>query len=59
MPLDGIPLERGEIDGAPLDDLDGSPMTWDPSAIDGVPVDDIDGVPLGNSIDDIDGVPCR
>uniref|UniRef100_A0A8C1W938 Zgc:163098 n=1 Tax=Cyprinus carpio TaxID=7962 RepID=A0A8C1W938_CYPCA len=46
-----------EIDGAPLDDLDGSPLTWDPSSIDGVPVDDIDGVPLGNPIDDIDGVP--
>uniref|UniRef100_A0A8C1X0R3 Zgc:163098 n=1 Tax=Cyprinus carpio TaxID=7962 RepID=A0A8C1X0R3_CYPCA len=57
VPLDGIPLERGEIDGTPLDDLDGSPLTWDPSSIDGVPVDDIDGVPLGNSIDDIDGVP--
>uniref|UniRef100_A0A8C1N091 Zgc:163098 n=1 Tax=Cyprinus carpio TaxID=7962 RepID=A0A8C1N091_CYPCA len=57
VPLDGIPLERGEIDGAPLDDLDGSPLTWDPSSIDGVPVDDIDGVPLGNPIDDIDGVP--
>ncbi|XP_026105261.1 U2 snRNP-associated SURP motif-containing protein-like [Carassius auratus] len=57
VPLDGIPLERGEIDGTPLDDLDGSPLTWDPSSIDGVPVDDLDGVPLGNSIDDIDGVP--
>ncbi|RXN23455.1 U2 snRNP-associated SURP motif-containing -like protein [Labeo rohita] len=57
VPLDGISLERGEIDGTPLDDLDGSPLNWDPSSIDGVPVDDIDGVPLGNSIDDIDGVP--
>ncbi|XP_057208774.1 U2 snRNP-associated SURP motif-containing protein isoform X1 [Triplophysa rosa] len=56
-PLDGVPIERSEIDGMPLDDLDGSPLTWDPASIDGVPVDDIDGVPLENPIDDIDGVP--
>ncbi|TRY57372.1 hypothetical protein DNTS_024955 [Danionella cerebrum] len=60
--LDGAPLEvvnlhREEIDGAPLDDLDGSPMAWDRSSLDGLPVDDLDGVPLGNAMDDIDGVP--
>lgn len=56
--MDGVSLERSEIDGMPLDDLDGSPLTWDPASIDGVPVDDIDGVPLETPIDDIDGVPC-
>ncbi|KAG7484740.1 hypothetical protein MATL_G00053340 [Megalops atlanticus] len=49
-----------DLDGAPLEDLDGSPMPsmpWDPASLDGVPVDDIDGVPLGTLQDDIDGMP--
>jgi len=46
--IDGLPLGR-----APVDDIDGCPMGWDP--LDGVPVDDIDGV----AIDDIDGMPCE
>ncbi|XP_030636945.1 U2 snRNP-associated SURP motif-containing protein [Chanos chanos] len=56
-PLDGVPLDGAALDGTPLDDLDGSPMVWDPASIDGVPVDDIDGVPLEPALDDIDGVP--
>ncbi|KAI4813609.1 hypothetical protein KUCAC02_002844 [Chaenocephalus aceratus] len=43
--LDGAPLDNALIDGlplrAPVDDLDGCPLGWDP--LDGVPVDDIDG----------------
>lgn len=50
--LDGLPL-----DTAPVDDLDGCPMGWDP--LGGVPVHDIDGVPLGATIDNIDGIPCE
>ncbi|XP_034055989.1 U2 snRNP-associated SURP motif-containing protein [Gymnodraco acuticeps] len=59
--LDGAPLDNALIDGlplrAPVDDLDGCPLGWDP--LDGVPVDDIDGVPLGVAIDDIDGMPLE
>ncbi|KAK2828553.1 hypothetical protein Q5P01_019587 [Channa striata] len=60
--LDGAPMDSTAIDGlplgrAPVDDLDGCPMGWDP--LDGVPVDDIDGVPLGLNIDDIDGMPLE
>ncbi|KAK1882362.1 U2 snRNP-associated SURP motif-containing protein [Dissostichus eleginoides] len=59
--LDGAPLDSALIDGlplrAPVDDLDGCPLGWDP--LDGVPVDDIDGVPLGVAIDDIDGMPLE
>nr|GAT43003.1 predicted protein [Mycena chlorophos] len=48
--LDGEPMD--DIDGAPLDDdLDGAPIAED---IDGVPLDDIDGAPL---TDDVDGIP--
>ncbi|XP_072231637.1 U2 snRNP-associated SURP motif-containing protein [Leuresthes tenuis] len=58
--LDGAPMDRALIAGlplgrAPVDDIDGCPMGWDP--LDGVPVDDIDGVPLSVAIDDIDGMP--
>jgi U2-associated protein SR140 len=47
------------IDGEPLDDLDGEPLNDD---IDGVPIDDIDGAPIeddvdGVPMDDVDGVP--
>ncbi|XP_063058800.1 U2 snRNP-associated SURP motif-containing protein isoform X2 [Engraulis encrasicolus] len=56
LPLDGLPLDAVPLDGTALEDLDGSPITWD-AALDGAPVDDIDGVPLGSAIDDIDGMP--
>jgi U2-associated protein SR140 len=49
--LDGMPLD--DIDGEPvIDDIDGTPL----DNIDGSPVDgDIDGVPIDE--DDIDGEP--
>jgi U2-associated protein SR140 len=48
-----------DVDGAPLDDVDGEPLNDD---IDGVPIDDIDGAPIkddvdGVPMDDVDGVP--
>uniref|UniRef100_A0A3B3TGI6 Zgc:163098 n=1 Tax=Paramormyrops kingsleyae TaxID=1676925 RepID=A0A3B3TGI6_9TELE len=55
------PISSPDLDGAPLEDVDGVPLAgppWDPASIDGVPVDDIDGVPLGDTMDDIDGMPC-
>lgn len=54
--IDGAPMDgRPPSDRAPVDDIDGCPMGWDP--LDGAAVDDIDGVPLGAAMDDIDGMP--
>lgn len=50
---DGEPMdEDSDIDGVPVDDVDGEPMVED---VDGVPIDDVDGDPL----DDVDGVPME
>lgn len=49
--MDGAPIEE-EIDGAPLEDMDGIPF-------DGAPLDDLDGVPIKPLDDDLDGVPCK
>ncbi|MGH0119834.1 UNVERIFIED_CONTAM: hypothetical protein FKN15_043267 [Acipenser sinensis] len=54
--IDGAPIEE-ELDGAPLDDVDGMPVDGVP--IDGAPIDGapIDGAPLdGTPIDDLDGL---
>ncbi|XP_033884714.2 U2 snRNP-associated SURP motif-containing protein-like isoform X2 [Acipenser ruthenus] len=62
--LDGAPIEE-ELDGAPLDDVDGMPIEGAPidgMPIDGVPIDGmpIDGMPIdGAPIDDLDGVPIK
>lgn len=46
--LDGAPIEA-DVDGAPLDDLDGAPLEL-------AHVDDVDGIPIKED-DDIDGIP--
>lgn len=46
-----------ELDGAPLDDVDGMPI--DGAPIDGAPLDDLDGMPIKGSDDDLDGIPCK
>lgn len=46
-----------ELDGAPLDDVDGMPI--DGAQIDGAPLDDLDGMPIKGTDDDLDGVPCK
>ncbi|XP_067322084.1 U2 snRNP-associated SURP motif-containing protein isoform X2 [Anolis sagrei] len=48
--LDGAPIIEEELDGAPLEDVDGIP-------IDVAPIDDLDGVPIKSLDDDLDGVP--
>ncbi|KAH0624050.1 hypothetical protein JD844_007361 [Phrynosoma platyrhinos] len=48
--LDGAPIIEEELDGAPLEDVDGIP-------IDVAPIDDLDGVPIKTLDDDLDGVP--
>ncbi|XP_056420785.1 U2 snRNP-associated SURP motif-containing protein isoform X1 [Hyla sarda] len=48
--LDGAPIIEEELDGAPLEDVDGLP-------IDVAPLDDLDGVPLKALDDDLDGIP--
>ncbi|KPP71068.1 U2 snRNP-associated SURP motif-containing protein-like [Scleropages formosus] len=48
--IDGAPIIEEELDGAPLEDVDGAP-------IDGAPLDDLDGVPIKPPEDDLDGVP--
>ncbi|OBZ68245.1 U2 snRNP-associated SURP motif-containing protein [Grifola frondosa] len=49
---DGESMDEGsDIDGKPMDDVDGVPIDLD---LDGVPIDDVDGEPMD---DDIDGVP--
>uniref|UniRef100_A0A8C2VQ34 U2 snRNP-associated SURP motif-containing protein n=1 Tax=Chinchilla lanigera TaxID=34839 RepID=A0A8C2VQ34_CHILA len=47
--LNGAPIEE-ELDGEPLEDVDGIP-------IDATPIDDLDGVPIKSLGDDLDGVP--
>jgi U2-associated protein SR140 len=58
---DGEPMDEGsDVDGEPVDDVDGQPLDDD---LDGVAVDDdVDGLPLeedvdGVPIDDVDGEP--
>ena len=68
QPLSGSDNERDEdLDGAPLDDVDGVPIGAED--VDGMPLDgdviksrdtksnedDFDGIPFS---DDLDGVPC-
>ncbi|KAI0775702.1 hypothetical protein BD413DRAFT_602894 [Trametes elegans] len=48
---DGEPMDEGsDVDGKPIDDVDGDPLDAD---VDGVPVDNADGEPM----EDVDGVP--
>ncbi|CCM01499.1 uncharacterized protein FIBRA_03553 [Fibroporia radiculosa] len=66
---DGEPMDEGsDIDGTPIDDVDGEPIKDDVDGepiddIDGELMDDVDGVPIGDDLDgepifdDIDGVP--
>lgn len=42
--VDGVPIEGGQIDGAPID---------------GALLDDLDGVPIKHIDDDLDGIPCE
>ncbi|THG99514.1 hypothetical protein EW026_g2840 [Hermanssonia centrifuga] len=56
---DGEPMDEGsDVDGVPVDDVDGEPLATD---VDGEPIDDVDGEPMedvdGVAIDDVDGVP--
>ncbi|KAH9949544.1 hypothetical protein B0H21DRAFT_777161 [Amylocystis lapponica] len=59
---DGEPMDEGsDIDGEPVDDVDGEPMAAD---VDGEPIDDVDGEPMDDAgidgepmDDDIDGAP--
>ncbi|KAG9351069.1 hypothetical protein JZ751_024959 [Albula glossodonta] len=57
--LDGAPIAE-ELDGAPLEDVDGVPIDGAPidgAPIDGAPLDDLDGIPIKSVEDDLDGVP--
>ncbi|XP_041125799.1 U2 snRNP-associated SURP motif-containing protein-like isoform X2 [Polyodon spathula] len=59
--IDGAPIEE-ELDGAPLDDVDGVPIEGAPidgTPIDGTPIDDLDGVPIKLAGDYLDGVPLE
>ncbi|KAL5485377.1 hypothetical protein ACEPAI_8019 [Sanghuangporus weigelae] len=50
--------DEDDVDGIPIDDIDGEPIDGEPidgEPIDGEPIDDIDGEPIPD--DDIDGVP--
>ena len=56
---DGEPMDEGsDVDGQPVDDVDGEPLDAD---VDGVPLDNVDGDPMedvdGAPIDDVDGEP--
>lgn len=54
--LDGAPIiEEEELDGAPLEDVDGAPL--DGAALDGAQLDDLDGLPIKSREEDLDGVP--
>ncbi|TFY70625.1 hypothetical protein EVG20_g2392 [Dentipellis fragilis] len=60
--VDGEPMDEGsDVDGVPLEDIDGVPLDDDVDGLpldddmDGVPMDDIDGAPLDN----VDGVPMQ
>lgn len=48
--IDGAPIVEEEIDGAPLEDVDGAP-------IDSASLDDLDGIPIKAQDDDLDGIP--
>ncbi|KAK6478623.1 U2 snRNP-associated SURP motif-containing protein-like isoform X1 [Huso huso] len=64
--IDGAPIEE-ELDGAPLDDVDGMPIDGAPidgapidgAPLDGTPIDDLDGVPIKLADDYLDGVPLE
>lgn len=50
--MDGAPIEE-ELDGAPLEDVDGIPLDII------APLDDLDGVPIKALDDDLDGIPRK
>lgn len=56
---DGEPMDEGsDVDGQPVDDVDGDPIDADVDGapmenVDGEPMDDVDGLPM----DDVDGAP--
>ncbi|XP_064194694.1 U2 snRNP-associated SURP motif-containing protein-like isoform X3 [Anguilla rostrata] len=52
--IDGAPIVEEELDGAPLEDVDGAPIE---APIDGAPLDDLDGVPIKPVEEDLDGIP--
>uniref|UniRef100_A0AAY4DDL4 U2 snRNP-associated SURP motif-containing protein n=1 Tax=Denticeps clupeoides TaxID=299321 RepID=A0AAY4DDL4_9TELE len=57
--LDGAPIGE-ELDGAPIEDVDGVPIDVAPldgAPLDGAPLDDLDGVPIKSTEDDLDGLP--
>ncbi|KAJ3480042.1 hypothetical protein NLI96_g8641 [Meripilus lineatus] len=65
---DGEPMDEGsDVDGVPVDDVDGEPLGVDVDGepmedMDGEPMDDVDGDPLGVDVDgepmdDLDGEP--
>ena len=56
---DGEPMDEGsDIDGRPVDDVDGDPLDVD---VDGMPLGNVDGEPMedldGAPMDDVDGEP--
>ncbi|TFK54203.1 hypothetical protein OE88DRAFT_1624707 [Heliocybe sulcata] len=65
---DGEPMDEGsdkeDVDGDPIDDVDGVPIDED---VDGAPMDDVDGEPLAGDMDmdgepiddDVDGEPIE
>ncbi|XP_036410040.1 U2 snRNP-associated SURP motif-containing protein-like isoform X1 [Megalops cyprinoides] len=57
--IDGAPIVEEELDGAPLEDVDGAPIDGVPidMPLDGAPLDDLDGEPIKTSEDDLDGIP--
>ena len=59
VPDDGEPMdEDSDLDGKPVNDVDGDPIDAD---VDGVPVENVDGDPIddvdGDPMDDVDGDP--
>lgn len=58
---DGEPMDEGsDVDGVPVDDVDGEPLAED---VDGEPIDNVDGEPMddvdGEPIGDVDGEPME
>ncbi|KAL7281696.1 LOW QUALITY PROTEIN: hypothetical protein ACG7TL_005014 [Trametes sanguinea] len=56
---DGEPMDEGsDVDGKPIDDVDGDPIDAD---VDGVPLENVDGEPMedidGEPVEDVDGEP--
>lgn len=50
---DGEPMDEGsDVDGKPVDDVDGEPLDAD---VDGIPLENVDGEPM----DDVDGAPME